>query len=83
MFKWSPDFDASKETSLAPIWVFLPKLNYHLFNWDYLKQILTQIGTPLKEDIATIITSRPNLAKVTVEVDLLKPMQKSVWFGKE
>lgn len=46
MFKWSPDFDPNEETSLAPIWVLLQKLPFHVFKWDYLKQVLEQIGTP-------------------------------------
>uniref|UniRef100_M1CN18 Non-LTR retrolelement reverse transcriptase n=1 Tax=Solanum tuberosum TaxID=4113 RepID=M1CN18_SOLTU len=83
MFKWSPNFDPNAETSIAPIWVLLPELKYHLFKWDYLKQILAQVGNPLKEDVATVIRSRPNLAKVRVEVDLLKPLPQSVWVGHE
>lgn len=47
-----------------------------------MKQILAQIGTPLKEDVATIIKSRP-LAKVRVEVELQKPLPKSVWIGQK
>ncbi|KAH0658292.1 hypothetical protein KY285_026839 [Solanum tuberosum] len=83
MFKWSPNFDPNAETSIAPIWVLLPELKYHLFKWDYLKQILAQVGNPLKEDVATVIRSRPNLTKVRVEVDLLKPLPQSVWVGHE
>lgn len=37
----------------------------------------------MKEDVATIVRSRPNLAKVRVEVDLLKPLTKYVWVGHE
>lgn len=83
MFKWSPDFDPNEETTLAPIWVLLPELKFHLFNWRYLKQILSPVGTPLKEDVAIIGKSRPNMAKVRVEVDLKKPLLKSVWVGLE
>lgn len=81
IFKWNLDFDPNAETSIAPIWVLLPGLKYHLFNWDYLKQILAQVGNPLKEDVATFIRSRPNLPKVRIKVDLLKPLPQSVWVG--
>lgn len=40
MFKWSPDFDPNEETSLAPIWVLLLELPFHMFKWDYLRQVL-------------------------------------------
>ncbi|XP_060195129.1 uncharacterized protein LOC132624353 [Lycium barbarum] len=53
IFKWSRDFDPNEETSLAPVWVLLPGLKFHLFKWEYLRQILTPIGIPLKEDSAT------------------------------
>ncbi|KAH0727708.1 hypothetical protein KY290_003412 [Solanum tuberosum] len=83
LFKWSPDFDPNEETSLAPIWVLLPDLPFHCFRWEYLKQILSIVGTPLKEDLATIARSRPNMAKVRVEVDLMNPLRDSVWIGLE
>ncbi|KAH0761717.1 hypothetical protein KY290_017790 [Solanum tuberosum] len=83
MFKRNPNFDSNAETSIAPIRVLLPELKYHLFNWDYLKQILAQVGNPLKENVATVIWSRSNLAKVKVEVDHLKPLPQSVWVGHE
>ncbi|XP_019264877.1 PREDICTED: uncharacterized protein LOC109242482 [Nicotiana attenuata] len=81
MFKWSPDFDPNEETSLAPIWVLLPELPFHMFKWEYLKQVLEQIGTPMKEDITTIARTRPHMAKVRVEVDLMKALPDSVFVG--
>lgn len=81
MFKWSLDFDPNEETSLAPIWVLLPELPFRMFKWDYLKQVLEQISTPIKEDIATIARTRPHMAKVRVEVDLMKSLQDSVFVG--
>lgn len=83
MFKWSPDFDPNEETSLAPIWVLLPELPLHVFKWDYLKQILEQIGTPMKEDTATVYKTRPHMEEVGVEVDLMKPLPDSVFVGIE
>ncbi|OIT38192.1 hypothetical protein A4A49_16410 [Nicotiana attenuata] len=83
MFKWSPDFDPNEETSLAPIWVLLPELPFHMFKWDYLRQVLEQIGTPMKEDIATVSRTRPHMAKVRVEVDLMKSLPDAVFVGIE
>ncbi|OIT21155.1 putative ribonuclease h protein [Nicotiana attenuata] len=83
MFKWSPDFDPTEETSLAPIWVLLPELPFHMFKWDYLRHVLEQIGTPMKEDIATVSRTRAHMAKVRVEVDLMKPLPDAVFIGIE
>ncbi|XP_009764067.1 uncharacterized protein [Nicotiana sylvestris] len=83
MFKWSPDFNPNEETSLAPIWILLPELPFHMFKWEYLKQVLEQIGTPMKEDIATIARTRSYMAKVRVEVDLMKSLPNSVFIGIE
>ncbi|KAM3306229.1 hypothetical protein P3S67_013099 [Capsicum chacoense] len=83
MFKWPPDFDPNEEISLAPSWVLLPELPLHVFKWDYLKQILEQIGTPMKEDTATFYKTRPHMAEVGVEEDLMKPLPDSVFVGIE
>ncbi|XP_070032979.1 uncharacterized protein [Nicotiana tomentosiformis] len=83
MFKWSPDFDPNEETSLAPIWVLLPELHFHVFKWDYLRQVLEKIRTPMKEDIATIMKTRQHMAKVRIEVDLMKPLPDTMFVGIE
>ncbi|PHU25643.1 hypothetical protein BC332_03975 [Capsicum chinense] len=94
IFKWSLNFDPHEESSLAPIWVLLPELKFHLFEWNYLKQILAAVGTPLKEDLATTDKSRPNLAKVplmegsiTIGVDghsqWIEKNNRYVWHWKE
>lgn len=54
MFKWSPDFDPNEETSLALIWVLFQKFPFYVLRWDYLRQVIEQIGSPMKEDIATV-----------------------------
>lgn len=41
------------------------------------------MGTSLKIDVAIIIKSRPNLAKVKVDVDLLKSLPKNIFVGQE
>ncbi|MCD7463540.1 hypothetical protein HAX54_050829 [Datura stramonium] len=43
----------------------------------------TLLGTPIKEDITTVLRSRPNLAKVRIEVDFQKPLPNAVWVGLE
>lgn len=67
---WINNFNPQEETSLAPVWIHLPGLRWHYYNWDALLRITTPIGTLLKIDKATYIKSRPNFAKVMVEIDL-------------
>ncbi|WMV15173.1 hypothetical protein MTR67_008558 [Solanum verrucosum] len=48
-------------------------------------RVSAQVGTPLKEDMATIVRSRPNLAKVRIEVDFNKTIAKCCldWLGRK
>lgn len=81
--KWSPNFKPEEDLPIAPIWVMLPQLPFHMHTWHYAKQIASAIGTPLGMDIATRGRTRPSMAKVKVEVDLFKPLLSNVWVGDE
>ncbi|WMV47683.1 hypothetical protein MTR67_041068 [Solanum verrucosum] len=73
IMKWSTTFKPNSDHSLAPVWVNLPDLKWHLFEWDAICRILEPIGTPLLLDKATLTKTRPTIAKVRVEIDLTKP----------
>lgn len=77
--KWSPDFKLDEDIPIALVWVLLLKLPFHMHSWYYVRQILQDVGTPLALDVATKNRTRPGMAKVRVEVDLLKPLPKSVY----
>ncbi|XP_060203078.1 uncharacterized protein LOC132631524 [Lycium barbarum] len=79
--KWSPNFKPEEDLPIAPVWVLLPKLPFHLHTWHYLKQIVSSVGTPLEMDMATKGRTRPSMAKVRVEIDLLKPQPEAVYIG--
>nr|XP_033516369.1 uncharacterized protein LOC104112999 [Nicotiana tomentosiformis] len=81
--KWTPDFKPDVDSPIVPVWVLLPELSFHCHTWHYVKQIAGPIGTPLSMDIATDYRTRPNIAKVRVEVDLTKPKLNSIWVGSE
>jgi len=49
----------------------------------YVKKIVSSIGTPLAMDIATNGRTRPSIAKIGVEIDLLKSHPENVWVGLE
>lgn len=77
LFKWTKDFDAQKESSLAPQWIFLPKLPMHLYRVDCLQILATRFGRYLGTEDATINRTRATGARICVEVDLLAdPVQK-------
>ncbi|KAH0646388.1 hypothetical protein KY284_034272 [Solanum tuberosum] len=40
-------------------------------------------STPLALDAATLGRTMPHMAKIRVEMDLLKPLPESLWIGKE
>ncbi|XP_027158576.1 uncharacterized protein LOC113760210 [Coffea eugenioides] len=81
VFKWSPAFHVDKEPSVVPVWFKLPKLPLHYFNKECLFQIVNVLGSPLFVDAATMAASRPSVARVCVEIDLLKPLTLRVWIG--
>lgn len=51
--------------------------------WHYAKQVIGPSGTLLELDIATKTKTRPSMANVRVEIDLLKPLHTSVYVGAE
>ncbi|KAH0671069.1 hypothetical protein KY289_025562 [Solanum tuberosum] len=72
IMKWSTTFKLNSDHSLAPVWVNLLDLKWHLFEWDAICRILEPIGAPLLLDKATLTKTRPTIAKVRVEIDLTK-----------
>ncbi|XP_019224832.1 PREDICTED: uncharacterized protein LOC109206467 [Nicotiana attenuata] len=80
--KWSPDFKPEEDLPIAPVWVLLPGLPFHMHTWQYVKQVVGVVGTPLEMDLATRGRTRPSVAKVRVEIDLLKPQPDSVYVGQ-
>ena len=81
VLKWSIDFHVDRETSVVPVWFSLPKLPVHLFHKECLFSIVACLGHPLCVDAATARGSRPNVARVCVEVDLMKSLSGRVWIA--
>jgi hypothetical protein len=79
VFKWTPHFHINEESSIGPVWVNLPMLSFHLYGEPSLLSITGQIGTFLKLDKATINLFRPSLARICIEVDLLKVLSRRFW----
>uniref|UniRef100_M1DQL1 LINE-type retrotransposon LIb DNA, complete sequence, Insertion at the S11 site n=1 Tax=Solanum tuberosum TaxID=4113 RepID=M1DQL1_SOLTU len=81
VMKWTPDFKPEQETSTVPIWILIHKLPWHLFRWDILSKLVQSIGIAVAPDQATFSKSRGNVAKIKVEIDLLRPKQEEIWLG--
>lgn len=81
--KWTLDWKPEEDVPYAPVWVLLLKLPMNCHKWEYIKQILGPVGTPLSLDTATRGMTRPSMAKVRVEIDLLKLQLDQVWVGLE
>lgn len=81
IMKWTPDFRLEVETSIVPVWILILQLPWHLFRWDVVSKMGSAIGTAVAPDMATYSKSRGNVAKIKVEIDLLKPKLDELWLG--
>ncbi|KAF8380731.1 hypothetical protein HHK36_028221 [Tetracentron sinense] len=80
--KWTPHFKAGSEPSLVRIWISLPHLPIHLYNVLSLSSIGNIVGKVLKIDGPTLADSRPSVARICIEVDLLKVNPDRFWLEK-
>ncbi|OIS98687.1 hypothetical protein A4A49_00379 [Nicotiana attenuata] len=62
--RWSPDFKPEEDLPMAPVWVLLPGLPYHMHTWHYVKLVVSVVRTPLEMDLATRGKTRPSMGKV-------------------
>nr|XP_027122138.1 uncharacterized protein LOC113739091 [Coffea arabica] len=83
VFRWTTDFHVHKESSLAPVWFSLPSIPVHFFDKHSLFSIVSPVGKPLFLDAATVAGTRPSVASLCMEVDLLKPLGSRVWVAVE
>ncbi|XP_074565078.1 uncharacterized protein LOC141821603 [Curcuma longa] len=81
IFKWTPNFSYTVESSVVPVWIQFPDLPIHMFNKKGLFSAAKIVGTPIKIDEATADCSRLTMALVCVEIDLLKPRIEEFWIG--
>lgn len=79
--KWYPDFDCDNASiSKIPIWVCVPKLAMEFFDKDILARIGNSVGRTLRVDETTYNAERGQFARISVEVDLSKPLQFRFYF---
>ncbi|RAL48728.1 hypothetical protein DM860_001048 [Cuscuta australis] len=81
LFRWTLDFNTEIKTSLAPVRVLFSGLPIHFFDASALALICKPIGKVLGVDLATLHKSKPHVARVRVEMDLLKPLIHKIFIG--
>lgn len=72
VFRWNLDFRPDVESLIAPVWISLPNLPLFLFDKQCLLSVGRLISHPLTLDAPTTNLSSPSVARICVEVDLLR-----------
>ena len=80
---WEPYFRASGDnlTSVA-VWVRFPELPIEFYDMEVLKEIGSVIGPVLRIDSYTTTGSRGSYARLCIQIDLVKPLIKSIRIGR-
>ncbi|KAG2685520.1 hypothetical protein I3760_10G128900 [Carya illinoinensis] len=81
IFHWTPGFNEADEPSLVPIWLTLPGLPPNYFQMSMLKSFGDGFGRFLKCDNATLCVTRPEAARICVELDVSAPLKNHFWIG--
>jgi hypothetical protein len=80
---WVPDFRASDASvSSVAVWVRLPELPVEYYHKDSLMHIGSGIGPVLRVDFNTASGARGRFARLCLQLDLDKPLIRTVRVGK-
>ncbi|KAF3619025.1 hypothetical protein FXO38_33130 [Capsicum annuum] len=50
IIKWTADFKPEEETSIVPIWILIHQLPWHLFKWQVISRLISDIGVAICSD---------------------------------
>lgn len=79
MKPWTPEFNFKEEIlTIIPLWVKPPNLPFNCWNPIILSKIGKSLGKPLYVDECTTQVSRISLARILVEVDVTRPLPKTI-----
>ncbi|KAG8383586.1 hypothetical protein BUALT_Bualt04G0029100 [Buddleja alternifolia] len=78
VLKWTSDFNPTEESPIMPIWIKVFGLRPHWFHRQFLYHVASLIGKPLKLDEATTEIDNPVVARMCVEVNVLKKLHQDV-----
>ncbi|XP_019182139.1 PREDICTED: uncharacterized protein LOC109177283 [Ipomoea nil] len=79
--RWRPEqhLMPNRDSPMSLVWIQLPSLPIHLFSFEILSRICAPFGRVVALDSATIRRTRPNVARIRVELDASKPLCDRVW----
>ena len=81
--QWEPEFHASTATlSSVAVWIRLPELPIEFYEYNALMKIGKAIGPVLRIDANTANGVRGRFARLCVQVNLDKPLPKSIFLGR-
>ncbi|XP_019198981.1 PREDICTED: uncharacterized protein LOC109192732 [Ipomoea nil] len=73
--RWRPNFDpANAKVERMAVWVRLSGLPVEFFREKAIREVLNNVGTPLKIDTMTVGVDRGRFARAVVEIDLTKSL---------
>ncbi|KAF8389668.1 hypothetical protein HHK36_024187 [Tetracentron sinense] len=81
--KWTPTFCTGLEPSIIPIWISLPNLPLHLYQEQILRSIGSAVGKVLCLDGPTKMLTRPNKARLCVDMDVTKHKASRIWLDED
>ncbi|KAK4732850.1 hypothetical protein R3W88_025838 [Solanum pinnatisectum] len=76
--RWTPWFNPKEETPIALAWISFPSLSTKIFSREALFSLASAVGLPLQVDKATTGKSRPSVARVKMEINLLSSLPNRV-----
>lgn len=82
-FRWIPDFRLDVESSIVSVWNSLPNLPLFLFKKHGSFSIGSFLGKPLILDATPADLTRPSVARIWVEIDLLNFLPHRSWLDCE
>ncbi|KAL3633900.1 hypothetical protein CASFOL_022662 [Castilleja foliolosa] len=82
IFKWSPDFNFNKDSTIVPVWISFPKLPFVLQNQGLLEKLGNTVGKFLRADEKTRNNSNALRPRICVELDVAKDFTTEIWVGE-
>ncbi|KAJ0970134.1 hypothetical protein J5N97_023011 [Dioscorea zingiberensis] len=82
LLRWRPDFQACfAKLSTATLWVRLYNLPPEYWDANMLEPLAASLGKVVKVDVTTMVADRAKFARVCVDIDLTKPLERGIWIS--
>lgn len=81
LFRWSPDFEVGKESTIVAVWVKFYNLPLHYYNEATLQKLGSLLEKVLRIHPSTPALTNQIFAKVCIEMDITKPFGDTLWIG--